>query len=334
MGKKIILTIVILAGLLGASLVYAPAQAQPLADSIVPPASPVRLVFIHHSTGGNWLAETGEHDQAGGLGRALMENNYYVSATNYGWGPDAIGDRTDIINWPEWFTGPSSAAYMDALYGESEQNFGGFGSWPRLASDPGGENQIIVFKSCFPNSDLYGSPGDPPDGQISDQFTVGNAKAIYNDLLTYFVTRPDKLFIVITAPPLMEADTAPERAANARAFNNWLVNDWLDGYSLPNVAVFDFYNVLTSNGGDPYTSDAGQAGGNHHRWWNGALQHVSGLNNNFSAYPSGDSHPSAAGGQKASAEFVPLLNLYYNRWQTGQPPAPRVHTFLPLVVRE
>ena len=49
-----------------------------------PPASPVRLIFIHHSTGENWLS-----DDNGGLGIALRDNNYYVSDTNYGWGPRA-----------------------------------------------------------------------------------------------------------------------------------------------------------------------------------------------------------------------------------------------------
>jgi hypothetical protein len=55
----------------------------------------VKLVFVQHSTGENWLA-----DDYGGLGLALGNNNYFVSDTNYGWGPNSIGDRTDILNWP------------------------------------------------------------------------------------------------------------------------------------------------------------------------------------------------------------------------------------------
>ena len=94
------------------------------------------------------------HGPYGGLGIALMNNNYYVSATNYGWGLDGIGDRTDIPDWPEWFTGENSAAIMSALFTESGQNVGDFGDWSRLASAPAGENRIILFKSCFPNSNL------------------------------------------------------------------------------------------------------------------------------------------------------------------------------------
>lgn len=55
------------------------------------PPSPVKLVFVHHSTGENWLG-----DDNGGLGIALRDASYFVSDTNYGWGPDSIGDRTDV----------------------------------------------------------------------------------------------------------------------------------------------------------------------------------------------------------------------------------------------
>ncbi|RJR42627.1 MAG: hypothetical protein C4567_07140 [Deltaproteobacteria bacterium] len=282
------------------------------------PATVVKLIFIHHSSGQNWLA-----DDHGGLGIALRNNNCFVSDTNYGWGPegDTIGDRTDIGHWWDWFRSPSRDTYLNALYAESNQNC----SYSRLASDPGGSNRIIMFKSCFPNSYLGGKPSDPPTtganplrGQdaYSEHMTVANAKGIYNDLLVYFASRQDKLFVVITAPPQVANDTDAAHAANARAFNNWLVNDWLAGYPHKNVAVFDFYNVLTSHGGNRNINDLGTETGNHHRWRNNAIQHQQTVMNNLSAYDTNnyDSHPTAAGNQKAAAEFVPLLNVYYHRW--------------------
>ncbi len=292
-------------------------------DDPSPPASPVKLIFIHHSTGQAWL-----EDGHGQLGIALRDNNYFVSDTNYGWGAvpsgygEEIGSLTDIGHWWLWFAGPQRDLFTSQLYGEYDQ----MSEYSRLAHDPGSENRIVMFKSCFPNSAIDGDPNDPPtvgDNPLqgeSGPLTVGNAKRIYNDLLPYFASRQDKLFIVITAPPLRkESDEADEaaRAANARAFNNWLYYDWLRGYPYPNVAVFDFYNVLTSNGGSANVNDAGRDTGNHHRWRNGAEQHVVGQANNFSAYPTDDSHPSAAGGQKASAEFVQLLNVFYHRWVGG-----------------
>lgn len=267
-----------------------------------PPAEPVRLIFIHHSTGGNWLADSSSNELGGDLGQALMMNNYYVSATNYGWGPDSIGDATDIPNWLDWFRGERSATYLEALYNEDGQNFGDFGSWPRLEDEPEGENRIIVFKSCFPNSELEGRPDDTaaPDGWL----TVSNAKHVYNEILKYFATQPDKLFVVVTAPPL---NSSPN-AKNARAFNQWLVNDWLEEnhYTLNNVAVFDFYNVLTGPE-------------NHHRVMDGQIEHVYVEGQNLEYYPSSDDHPSQVGNRKATDEFVPMLNAFYNRWAATAP---------------
>jgi len=281
------------------------------ADSGSAPSSPVKLIFIHHSCGENWL-----NDSDGGLGIALRNNSYFVSDTNYGWDPMSIGDKTDIGHWYEWFVGPNSSTYLNALYNESSQN----SSYSRLGIDPGGENKIIMFKSCFPNSHLGGSPTDTPttgnnplrcQDAYSEHMTVANAKGIYNDLLTYFTNRQDKLFIVITAPPLTPNDTDSSHAANARALNSWLVNTWLASYSHNNVAVFDFYNVLT-------------AANNHHRFINGAVEHVINTASNTSTYPSYDSHPNATGNQKATGEFIDLLNVFYNRWagggETGTPP--------------
>jgi len=237
----------------------------------------------------------------------------YVSATNYGWGPYSIGDNTDIINWPDWFTGPNSSTILTALYTETGQNIDDFGSWPRLSSDPGGENDIVIIKPCYPNSDIFGNSTDSAGITPNDSFTVSNVKAVYNNLLSYFQTRTDKLFIVITAPPQNENEysadyqTAAERSANARAVNNWLLDDWLDNYLHKNVAVFDYFNVLTATD-------------NHHRVNNGAVEHTISSSYNYSAYPTDiwDSHPSTDGQLKATTEFVELLNYYYQSWQANQ----------------
>lgn len=245
----------------------------------------VRLIFIHHSTGENWLA-----DDNGALGLSLMEAGYFVSDTNYGWGPDSIGDLTDIGHWFLWFRGPSSETYMDAVYSEEEQH----SEYSRLEESPIGENEIIMFKSCFPNSALMGEPSDKvPDtdsnplageGSDSQYHTIGNAKGIYIDLLNYFETRQDKLFIVVSAPPLSD----PSYASNARAFNNWLVNNWLDEYPYKNVVVFDFYDILTKKG----SSDT--------------LEYPSG---------EGDDHPNREGNLEATNEFIPFLNQAYSEWK-------------------
>ena len=284
---------------LSATFLFSIATTKPVASQQAnnpdPPEQPVKLIFIHHSTGENWLT-----DGYGDLGRTLGQNNYFVSDTNYGWGPNSIGDRTDIPNWTEWFSSSETPTYMDALFNESEQN----SYYARSLPDPGGENTIVMFKSCFPNSELDGNPNDPSG--TYEELSVSGAKYVYNEILQYFASRPDKLFIVITAPPLSDN----LYAANARAFNNWLVNDWLreNNYTLNNVAVFDFYNILTG-------SEA------HHRYINGQIEHMVG-NRNTLYYPSDDDHPSEVGSRKATEEFVPLLNIFYHRWKTDAPLQP------------
>ena len=89
-----------------------------------------------------------------------------------------------------------------------------------------------------------------------------------------------------------------------------MLNNWLqeNNYTLNNVAVFDFYNILTDQ-------DA------HHRVNNGQVEHIIG-NSNTLAYPSDDDHPSERGSQKATDEFIPMLNVFYHRWQENAPLQP------------
>jgi len=137
------------------------------------PLSTVKICFIHHSSGGNWLA-TGN----GNLGKVLNQNNYYVTETDYGWSAeegDLLGDRTDTVNWPEWFNDRK----MSHVYNNSYHS-----AYTNNIADPGGENQIVMFKSCFPNSEVGTS--------------INNEKAIYNSIRSYFAAHPNKLFILIT----------------------------------------------------------------------------------------------------------------------------------------
>jgi hypothetical protein len=206
-----------------------------------PPAGPVRLVFVHHSVGEGWLSP-----DMGGLIQALNSNNYYVHDTNYDWGPldqdvndgNGVGSHTDIGHWYNWFLGPNRSTYLNALYTNDYLTSSYTNS--DSISDPGGENLIIMFKSCFTNGqNIYGNPDDLPlpKGQSNPLYgrgvdedtvyTVSNIKGLYRDLLDYFATRQDKLFILITTPPSYEG-AADDAMPKLRAINTWLVYHWLD----------------------------------------------------------------------------------------------------------
>ena len=279
------------------------------------PPSPVRLLFVHHSCGNNWL-NTGN----GNLGNRLGQNNYYVRDTYYGWDATLnpnIGSSTDIGHWYNWFANTIIQSngtnqrdnIMGSLYTTSNKN-ASYDS--TICPDPGGENDIIMFKSCYPNSKVNNNNSTNPQdlyGQTytSSAHTLENCKAVYNKILNYMKTRDDKMFVIITAPPLLSSSSTLDQATNARILNNWLINDWLfdANWMDRNVFVFDLYNTLTETN-------------NHHRVNNSTIEHITTNGNDYAGpYCSGgDNHPTATGNQKATAEFVPLLNVFYNRWMT------------------
>ena len=156
------------------------------------------------------------------------------------------------------------------------------------------------------------------DGTWHD-VTVGNVKQALIDTREYLGEHPDTFFVLVTAPPLDLAHVS--HGENARAISNWMIHEWLADYDVGNVMVFDLFNVLTSNAegeGDDCQEDGSDFGletGNHHRLWNGQIQHQVQYDQNYSAYC--EAHPNRAGLPKATYELVPLLNVYYNAWRSG-----------------
>ena len=233
--------------------------------------SVVNLVFIHHSVGENWLND--------GLCQALNDSGYHVADIYYGW--REYGDNTDTVSWPTWFTDE----VMDLVYQEMNA------MTAQNALEPAaGENTIIMFKSCFPNSDVGSDPSDE--------------MAIYNSLLPYFEQHPDKMFVLVTPPPMLEISD-PQ---TTHTLCDWLTDresGWLSGLSAGSVFVFDLYNVLTH-------PDA------HHRLVNGEETHESVVGYDTLYYDSdGDNHPNSEGNAKATEEFIGLLNNWYRDFLAG-----------------
>ena len=200
-----------------------------------------------------------------------------------------LGDKTDLFDWL-----PKFRFDMDQILITDQQD---------ATYTDGRTNQVVLFKSCFPNN-WFESKGEPPGNPSGPGMTVWNAKASYTALLKEFEKRPEVLFVCFTAPPLayrpprifrQVIDKVRGRenrglaAANlAREFNTWLVdrNGWLKDYTLSNVVVFDYYDILTGEG-----------------------------ESNSAAYASGsdDSHPNSEGQKKAAEAFVPLVNRAVRR---------------------
>jgi hypothetical protein len=270
------------------------------------PASPLRLLFIHHSCGGQLLADPGpdadpgknciytSHSNGGGLKRLLGGAGYDVHEASYG---SVIGEDTDMFHWL-----PKFRDKMDAVLKVSHQD--------ELYPDDR-RNQIVAFKSCFPNNELV-AEGEAPGDPAGPELTVWNAKASLSALLPELQKHPNVLFVYVTAPPIApkppkvrlyklllkkargqsagpSADDIAKSADLARQLNGWVASrdGWLKDYPGKNVVVFDYYDALTGNG-----------------------------QTNLLAYPTGDghdSHPARVGNERAAAAFVPFLNRAVRR---------------------
>lgn len=246
------------------------------------PSDPIHLVFLHHSCGGNWLADPAEKPSGGALRQALTAAGFAVHDTNYkddvpgvdghaDEGRHPVGDHTDVNDWTHWFN-----FHLD-----------GIKHWqcPR-----GAANRVVMFKTCFPGSNLASDGVEPGDAKSAEK-TLANYRAVYRELAGIFAKNPDTLFVPVTAPPLSAAGRSylRENAARARAFNNWLKGQWRDGYrpatGLRNVAVFDFFDILANRADHPGEPN--------------------GLRADFRKDP--DSHPTHPGNRAATEAFVPFL---------------------------
>lgn len=141
-------------------------------------------------------------------------------------------------------------------------------------------------------------------------------EAAYNALLPYFASQPDTLFIAMTAPPLAitttgkikifikhllgRSESLKSAGKRIRSFNTWLKDSeggWLAAnHPHKNVAVFDYYNILTGHGRSDWSVYGSEEGR--------------------------DSHPSSLGNTLAAEEFIPFLNRSVNRLNTHTPASP------------
>jgi len=228
-----------------------------------------RMIFLHHSVGHGILYD-------GGLRDSMLAMGILVKGATYG---DDIGQSTDVCDWPQKFRHD-----MDKIFS--------FKAHPNSYYSDGITNDIVTFKSCFPNSDITGEGTQPGDPSTREK-TIANFKAAFLEIQSDMARHNDKLFIYVTAPPLVPEITTPENARRAREFNRWLVEEYLPKYKtesgLDNFGIFNLFDIL--------------ADGNNV------------LKEEFRGGKPGDSHPNARGSQLAAREFMAFFRPLWERWQ-------------------
>ncbi len=155
------------------------------------------VFFIHHSTG--------EIYWEGGMQAALENAGYNASA------PWWDGD-TDPQNFYSEFTNAATWKLLDSY-------------------------DIIIFKSCFPASDI------DSDAELEDY------REWYNQLYSVYENHQDKLFVPMSTPPLLQENTTAAAALRSLDFENWLLTDYKNDYSGSNLAPFGLHSLLSDSAG-------------------------------------------------------------------------------------
>ncbi|MBD3401565.1 hypothetical protein GF420_01615 [candidate division GN15 bacterium] len=228
-----------------------------------------RMVYLHHSVGRRILSQ-------GGLRNDLLDMGILVKSATYG---DEIGEDTDICHW----AGKFDSSMSDILEFRSHGN---------LYHSDGTTNDIVVFKPCYPNSDIVGEgtmPGDP----YGEERTMANYKATFEHIKPLMAEHPNKLFIYMTAPPRVPEATTVEMAARAKEFNDWLINEFQPNYATEtgqnNFYVFDLFGTLANEKGF--------------------------LRADYRLNLPGDSHPNEAGAKAAASAFLAMFQPLWNDWK-------------------
>ena len=224
------------------------------------------ITFLHHSTGRNLIEE-------GKVRQLLAEKCYSFWDHDYNFiglrRPD--GSKTNTCyNIPNDTIETRGNGNTDpdglAILFKQPVNYPPDYAFSRLL-----QHEVIIFKSCFPNSAIKNE-------QMLEQY-----KKWFIEIRDVIDKYPEKIFIPFTLPALHPLKTNPEEAKRARVWANWLKsNDFLDGH--PNIYVFDFFDYFADSSTNM-------------------------LKKNFQRDAnSGDSHPNKLANQKIGPIFVKFVD--------------------------
>jgi hypothetical protein len=179
------------------------------------------IVFLHHSVGDGLIVQGQLRQKFSDAGYAFWDQGYNAqplrapNGKTTGYGYYVPEDNTDPDGLARVFAQPVYALPVNTFSGLLQ-------------------HEVIIFKSCFPVSDIA------TDAQLELD------KTYYLRIRDVITKHPDKVFIVLTPPPLNPAETNAANARRARALANWLRSDefW---NKKSNYFVFDLFDALAES---------------------------------------------------------------------------------------
>jgi hypothetical protein len=184
-----------------------------------------RVILLHHSTGGviwgggvpEWFTD---YNSAHSTSYLIVETAF--PGDGYPWA------NYPYDYWNIWINHAGSSAWS------------GQPTLEMLTK----EYQVIVFKHCFPVSDISADTGSPSISSASQ--TIENYKLQYNALKAKLATFPSTRFVVWTGAALLQTETNADSAERARQFFDWVKGTWDEPGD--NIYVWDFRALETDGG--------------------------------------------------------------------------------------
>jgi hypothetical protein len=177
-----------------------------------------RIIFLHHSVGANLIAQGDVRQRLTALDYEFYDHGYnedglvLADGTPSGMNFDVPDDNTN----PDGFAG----IFAQPLHDPPDNTFSYLMQY-----------DVIVFKSCYPVSNI----------QSDDQ--LAEYKSYYLSIRQRMDEYPNKIFILVTPPPEIPAETDAQAAARARDFADWLASaEYRNGHA--NVFTFDFFDLM------------------------------------------------------------------------------------------
>jgi hypothetical protein len=193
-----------------------------------------KFFLMHHSVGegivnGGMRATITTHNTANGTSFELWDQMLYGTDINNASGTQVSGGGYDVhkggittrpSDYEAFWTGSTAArkAERDKLLGKHE---------------------VIAFKSCYLSIEPSAADFELGSGALTTW------KNRYNAMRSFFDTRKDRLFVVMTPPPTVASASNKVVAQRARDFANWLCSSaYLAGH--PNVVCYDLFDKLAN----------------------------------------------------------------------------------------
>jgi hypothetical protein len=206
------------------------AQPLPVSSEVIESdGSYTNVIFLHHSTGRNLIAEGNVRELFSQLGYEFWDHDYNTIGLTR---PDGSITRTSY-DIPELVDGERGGGNTDpdglvVLFSQTVH------SPPDNAFSRLLQHEVIIVKSCFPNS------GIDSDAELEQN------KNWYLQMRDIVDQHADRIFIILTSPPLHPLSTDASEATRARVLADWLGSEeYLQDRK--NLFVFDLFDQLTDS---------------------------------------------------------------------------------------